>query len=71
MKKEEYFREAKVGYTTEHQEKSDLRAGVPAKTKKLFSLTLSTYIDVLSVLCYRCSLAGHQYIRSEHGFPSF
>ena len=33
MKKEGYFREAKVGYTTEHQEKSDLRAGVPAKTR--------------------------------------
>lgn len=51
MKKEGYFREVKVGYTTEHQEKSDLRAGVPAKTKKIFSLTLSTYVGVLSVLC--------------------
>ena len=71
MKKEGYFREVKVGYTTEHQEKSDLRAGVPAKTKKLFSLTLSTYVGVLSVLCYRCSLAGPWYILSEHGFPSF
>lgn len=81
MKKQCYFTETKAGCKTEHREKSDLKAGVPAKTKKLPSHTASkvsclsfatdAILLVISIHCLRIVVPASKFkatLRSRHHF---